>query len=86
MDFEAAFEQAELALMLSQQLGARRFDTEASVFQAELHRLAGRRAEALACAGEAVKVSRETGAAFLGAFALGALALATDDPTVHKQP
>jgi tetratricopeptide (TPR) repeat protein len=84
MDFEAAFEQAELALMLSQQLGARRFDTEALVFQAELHRLAGRRVKALACAGEAVKVSRETGAAFLGPFALGALALATDDPTVRQ--
>ena len=51
---------------------------------AELHRLAGRRAEAIANADEAVKISRETSPAFLGPFALGALALATDDPTMRQ--
>jgi hypothetical protein len=55
------------------------------VFRAELHRLAGRQAEALANAEEAVKISRETGPAFLGPFALGALALASEDPTVHRK-
>ena len=54
------------------------------MFQAELHRLAGRRADALAAAEEAVKISRETGPAFLGPFALGALALATEDPIVRQ--
>jgi len=84
MDFEAASGHAEAALMLAQQLGARRFETEALVFRAELHRLAGRREQALAAADEAVRISRETGAAFLGPFALGALALASEDPTVRQ--
>jgi tetratricopeptide (TPR) repeat protein len=84
MDFETAFRHAEAALTLAQQLGARRFETEALVFRAELHRLAGRRAEALANAEEAVKISRETSPAFLGPFALGALALVSDDPTARQ--
>ena len=71
-------------MTLAQQLGARRFETEALVFFAELHRLAGRRSEALTNAKEAVKISRETGTAFLGPFALGALALASDDPTARQ--
>ena len=79
MDFEGALLHAEAALTLAQQLGARRFETEALVFFAELHRLAGRQSEALTNAKEAVKISRETGTAFLGPFALGALALASDD-------
>jgi len=84
MDFEAASRHAEAALTLAQQLGARRFETEALAFLAELHRLAGRRAEAIANAEEAVRISRETSPAFLGPFALGALALATDDPTARR--
>jgi tetratricopeptide (TPR) repeat protein len=84
MDFEAALRHAEAALMLAQQLGARRFETEALVFRAELYRLAGRRAEALANAEEAVKISDETGTAFLGPFALGALALASGDATARQ--
>jgi class 3 adenylate cyclase/tetratricopeptide (TPR) repeat protein len=83
MEFEAAHRHAEAALTLAQQLGARRFEPEALVFQAELHRLAGRRAEAFAKAEEAVKISRETSPAFLGPFALGALALASNDPSAR---
>lgn len=84
MDFEAASRHAEAALTLAQQLGARRFETEALAFLAELHRLAGRRAEAITNAEEAVRISRETSLPFLGPFALGALALATDDPTARQ--
>jgi tetratricopeptide (TPR) repeat protein len=84
MEFNAALRNAEAALTLAQQLGARRFETEALVFLAELHRLAGRREEALANAEEGVKISRETSPAFLGPFALGALALASDDPTARQ--
>jgi class 3 adenylate cyclase/tetratricopeptide (TPR) repeat protein len=84
MDFEAASRHAEAALTLAHQLGARRFETEALAFLAELHGLAGRRAEAIAKAEEAVRISRETSPAFLGPFALGALALATDDPTARQ--
>jgi hypothetical protein len=83
-DFSAAHLHAEAAMVLARQLGARRFETEALVFQAELHCLAGRRADALADAEEAVKISRQTGPAFLGPFALGALALASDDPTARQ--
>jgi len=79
-DFAAAGQHADAALALSRRLGARRFDAEALAFQAELHRQAGRRAEAIATAEEAVRINRETGEAFLGPFALGVLALATDDP------
>jgi tetratricopeptide (TPR) repeat protein len=84
MELEAAARHAEAALTLAQQLGARRFETEALAFRAELHRLAGRRAEALGDAEEAVRISRETGMAFLGPFALGALALASGDPAVRQ--
>jgi hypothetical protein len=84
MDFAAALLHAEAALALAEQLAARRFETQALVFRAELHRLAGRRAEALANAEEAVKISRETSIAFLGPFALGALALVSDDPNARR--
>ena len=84
MDCEAAHRHAEDALTLAQQLGARRFETEALVFRAELQRLAGQRAKALGYAEEAVKISRETGTAFLGPFALGALALVSDDPIARQ--
>ena len=63
-----------------------RFETEALVFRAELHRIAGRRAEAVANAEEAVKISRETGPAFLGPFALSAVALARRPDPRAKQP
>lgn len=48
MDFGPAAGHADSALALSRQLGARRFDAEALIFRAELHRLAGRPADALA--------------------------------------
>jgi class 3 adenylate cyclase/tetratricopeptide (TPR) repeat protein len=85
MEFAAAKRHAEAALALSRQLNARRFDAEALAFRAELYRLAGQRTEAQAAAEEAVKITRETGAAFLGPFALGVLALVTDDPAVRSK-
>ena len=41
IEFDAAARHAEAALSLAQQLGARRFETEALAFRAELHRRAG---------------------------------------------
>ncbi len=84
MDLDAASGHAEASATLARQLGARRFDAQALVFRAELHRLAGRRGQAIADTREAVKVSRETGLAFMGPFALGALALAADDPAERR--
>jgi hypothetical protein len=78
MNFDT--EHAEAALALSRQLGARRFEADALACQAELHRLVGRREEAVAAAEEAVRISRETGVAYIGPCALGVLALATADP------
>jgi tetratricopeptide (TPR) repeat protein len=85
MDLDRAASEADAALSLSRQLGARRFDAEALACRAELHRLAGRRAQALSEAEEAVKVSRETGPAFVGPFALGVLARTTADQAVRKR-
>lgn len=77
-----AWDHAERSLLLARQLGARRFEAEALAFQAELHRVAGRRSEALADVGQALAISRETGMAFLGPVILGVLALATADEAV----
>jgi hypothetical protein len=84
MDFEGALIHAEAALVLARQLGARRFEPEALAFRAELYRLAGQLEQALVSAEEAVMITRETGTAFLGAFALGAFALANVDPTKRR--
>jgi hypothetical protein len=84
MDFEAVSRHAEATLTLAQQLGARRFEAPALGYLAELDRLAGRPAEALAHAKKAVRISRETSPAYVGPFALGALALASDDPSERQ--
>ena len=81
-DWPEAWGHAERSLVLARQLGARRFEAEALAFQAELHRVAGRRPEALADVGRALAISRETGMAFLGPVILGVLALATEDEAV----
>jgi tetratricopeptide (TPR) repeat protein len=83
MQWPEAWGHAESALALARQLGARRFEAEALAFQAELHRVAGRRSEALADVQQALSISRETGMAFLGPMILGALALAADDGAVR---
>jgi hypothetical protein len=84
MDFEASSRHAETTLTLTQQLGAQRFEAGALGFLALLHRQAGRRAEALAPAKEAVRISREASPAFIGPCVLGLLALASDDPSERQ--
>jgi class 3 adenylate cyclase/tetratricopeptide (TPR) repeat protein len=83
-EFDAARVHADAALALSHHLGARRFDAEALAFQAELHRRAGRNREAVAAAEEAVEITRDTGVAYIGPFALGILAMATDDRAARE--
>jgi tetratricopeptide (TPR) repeat protein len=68
------------ALDLSRQLGARRFEAEALLFQGEILEADGRRAEALATIRRALEISRETGMAYIGPAILGVLARTTDDP------
>jgi hypothetical protein len=78
-DFDGAWSDAETALALSRRLGAHRFDAEALAMRAELHRLAGRPADAAADAASALEIARSTGAAFIGPIVLGIRALILGD-------
>ncbi len=84
-DTGEAWSHVERALILSQQLGALRFEAEALAFQAELHRVVGRQAEAVAALSEALSISRQTGMAFIGPTILAILALATVDERVRAE-
>jgi tetratricopeptide (TPR) repeat protein len=84
-DAAGAWSHVEQALILSRQLGARRFEAEALAFRAELHRVAGRQREALAAVSEALSISRQTGIAFIGPTILAILALATLDERVRVE-
>jgi tetratricopeptide (TPR) repeat protein len=66
------------------ELKSRRFEGDAIALRAELHRVAGRRREALDDIGRALAISRETGMNYLGASHLGVLALATDDVRIFE--
>jgi tetratricopeptide (TPR) repeat protein len=80
INFASAWDHAAKALAIARQLGARRFEAEALAFQGELHRLAGRRSQALADLQHAIAIFRETGMAFMGPMVLGMVALATEEP------
>ena len=75
-EVEVALEQA---LMLTRQLGARRFEAETLTFLGEVRSRAGRRSEAVALAREGLAISRATGMAYMGPILLGFLARFTDD-------
>ncbi|TDY27071.1 SAM (Sterile alpha motif) domain-containing protein [Paraburkholderia sp. BL6665CI2N2] len=83
--WDRAWEHAGSALNCARELKSRRFEGEALAFRAELHRVAGRRREALDDIAQALAISRETGMAYLGASYLGTLARATDDVAIVKQ-
>ena len=83
MDLAPAWENVRLALALAEQLKTPRFEAEALGFRAELHRLSGRRGDALADVGRALAISREVGMDYMGPIFLGTLALAADDPAVR---
>jgi class 3 adenylate cyclase/tetratricopeptide (TPR) repeat protein len=82
---DRAWEHVDAALVIARELRASRFEAEALAYRAELHRLAGRRAEALRDIGDALAIGRDTGMAYLGPFFLGVLAHATDDPAIFEQ-
>ena len=84
-DIARAWSHVDQALVLSRQLGARRFEAEALAFQAELHRVAGHQAEAEAAVSEALSISRQTGMAFIGPTILAILALVTLDERVRAE-
>jgi hypothetical protein len=85
MELAHAWGNVEAALELARHIGARRFEAEALAFRAELHRLSGRRTEALTDVGEALAISRETGMAFVGPWILGILLLVNDDPGARSR-
>ncbi|BBQ01052.1 hypothetical protein BSFA1_61800 (plasmid) [Burkholderia sp. SFA1] len=80
--WDRAGEHVGPALWCARELKSKRFEGEALALRAELHRLAGRRDEALADIAQALSISRETGMTYLGAHYLGILAHATDDISV----
>jgi tetratricopeptide (TPR) repeat protein len=80
LDLTAAREHAEIALALSRRLGARRFESEALIYVANIERASGRRVEALKLLKNALAISRETGTGFFGPAILGALAITTEEP------
>ncbi|WP_061173129.1 adenylate/guanylate cyclase domain-containing protein [Caballeronia pedi] len=83
-EWARAWEHVGPALQCARELKSRRFEGEALALRAELHRVAGRRHEALDDIGEALSISRETGMTYLGASYLGVLARATDDVDVFE--
>jgi class 3 adenylate cyclase/tetratricopeptide (TPR) repeat protein len=83
-EWDRAMEHVGPALQCALELGARRFEGEALLFRAELHRAAGRRREALDDIEKALAISRETGMAYLGASCLGILAHTTDNVAVFE--
>ncbi|WP_321795675.1 adenylate/guanylate cyclase domain-containing protein [Caballeronia sp. J97] len=82
--WDRAWEHVGPALACARELKSRRFEGEALALRAQLHRVAGRRREALDDIEEALSISRETGMAYLGAAYLGTLARATDDIAVFE--
>ncbi|SAK84182.1 adenylate/guanylate cyclase [Caballeronia temeraria] len=82
--WDRAWEHVGPALQCARELKSRRFEGEALALRAELHRVAGRRREALDDIEEALSISRETGMNYLGAAYLGTLARATDDAAVFE--
>jgi class 3 adenylate cyclase/tetratricopeptide (TPR) repeat protein len=83
--WDRAWEHVGPALQCARELKARRFEGEALAIRAELHRVAGRRREALDDIEAALAISRETGMAYLGASYLGVLARVTDDAVVFEK-
>jgi tetratricopeptide (TPR) repeat protein len=80
MELDRALESAEASLGLARAIQAPRFEAEALAFRGDVHRLAGRKPQAVADLEEALRISRRTGMAFLGPWYLGLKAVATDDP------
>ena len=83
--WDHAWQHVGPALQCARELKSRRFEGEALALRAELHRIAGRRREALDDIEAALAISRETGMAYLGPSYLAILARATDDAGVCER-
>ena len=83
-ELDRAKEQCEQALALARRLGARRFEASGLRHLARIIAAQGRRAEAVALLQDAYSISSESGITFSGPWALGALAVVTDDPATRR--
>ncbi len=79
-DRDMARSRVDRALLLSRQLGARRFEAEGLCFLAELLHAEGQPVEALAAIRQGIEISRETGMSYMGPTLLGVLAYLTTKP------
>lgn len=80
----AARRHAEAAVELARRLGARRFEAEGLLWEADIDYLAGDRARALEIVRNAVAITREVGMTYMGPAILGGLALITDDEAERR--
>jgi tetratricopeptide (TPR) repeat protein len=84
LHLDAALEHMNMAIRITRQIGAPRFETEAYAYRGDIHRVAGRRAEALADLVRAVTFFRRTDMAYFGPSALGFLARAAEDDQTRQ--
>jgi hypothetical protein len=81
----SAGDHAVQSLLLAQQLHAPRFEAEALAFRGEMHRLAGRMADARSDIQQALAIGRKSGMAYTGAIILGIAARITADPKEREE-
>jgi class 3 adenylate cyclase/tetratricopeptide (TPR) repeat protein len=80
-EFDVALAAAARAGELAMQLGARRFESEATLFRAIILHYLGDRAEALLESGRALAVARESGMNYMGPICLAGVAATTTNET-----
>jgi tetratricopeptide (TPR) repeat protein len=83
-ELEEAARHLDRADAITARLAARRFVPENLAFRAELFRLAGDRAAAMALLRDALERCRATGMAFIGPVVLGGIVVSSDDPQERR--
>lgn len=81
---DSAAMHATRALELSQRLKAPRFEAESLAFRADVHRLAGRMAEARKEIDEAIVIGRRSGMTYFGPTLLSIAAVISSDPSARR--
>ncbi len=84
-DVDAARKQVREAQILTDRLGARRFEAQNLLCLTKLLRGEGRRSEALKLCEKAQAMSRDTGVGFIGPQVWAEVARNTDDPTLRRE-
>jgi class 3 adenylate cyclase/tetratricopeptide (TPR) repeat protein len=84
-DWVSAIEHADKALVTTRRLGTPRFEAELLTHRANILHCQGKGAEAVELLNQAIAICRETGLGYFGPYALGRLALVTDDDEVRRE-